>query len=53
MCSLLTPRYIAKGVVNGNRVKAGLEAYTKDEFEYLEEPPLELMQQTQSDLKIF
>ena len=38
-------------VVNGNRVKAGLEMYTENEFEYLEEPPLELVEQVQLNLK--
>lgn len=39
------------GVVNGNRVKAGLEMYTEDEFEYLEEPPLELVEQVRLSLR--
>jgi hypothetical protein len=39
-------------VINGNRVKAGLKPYTEDNFEYLEEPPLEMLQQIQLDINI-
>lgn len=38
--------------VNGNRVKVGLEPYTRDDFEYLGEPPLELMHRIRLDLNI-
>lgn len=34
-------------VVNENRIAAGLEPYTEDDFEYLGEPPLDLIQQVQ------
>lgn len=39
-------------VINGNRVKAGLKPYMEDNFEYLEEPPLELLQQIQLNINI-